>query len=180
MVGVGFDIDHTLVIDNKLERIAMLRMLETIEDRGGTCRNLSGGVEAHRRAIGAPTSAASLASTRPVIETVRSRTRHRASRSCGMPIGFEPSHSIWSTASSFRFRERARCCENLRSRGIRTAVLSNGWNPLQIRKAGTGRVSTASLIASADIGVQKPQVQAFDALVDALGTKARTHLVRRR
>src|SRR5581483_7646762 len=33
--GVGFDIDHTIAIDNKLERVAFLRLLETIAGDGG-------------------------------------------------------------------------------------------------------------------------------------------------
>ena len=32
-VGIGFDIDHTLAIDNRLERVAFLRLLEAILER---------------------------------------------------------------------------------------------------------------------------------------------------
>ena len=34
-IGVGFDLDHTIAIDNKLERVAFMRILETILDDGG-------------------------------------------------------------------------------------------------------------------------------------------------
>ncbi|HKU81411.1 MAG TPA: hypothetical protein VJP76_04500, partial [Candidatus Tumulicola sp.] len=34
-IAVGFDIDHTIAIDNKLERVALLRLLEGIVDAGG-------------------------------------------------------------------------------------------------------------------------------------------------
>ena len=33
--GIGFDIDHTIAIDNKLERVAFLRLLEIVIDDGG-------------------------------------------------------------------------------------------------------------------------------------------------
>jgi HAD superfamily hydrolase (TIGR01509 family) len=165
VVGVGFDIDHTLVIDNKLERIAMLQMLETIQDRGGTCGNL---VEESRRID--ELLARQRAGEFTIDEAVYAFVRER---------GIEP---------DVRYAERFRTIaldmvdrvviplpgaremlQNLQRSGIRTAVLSNGWNPLQILKARRAGFD-GTVIASADIGVQKPQPQAFEALVDALGT----------
>src|SRR6185312_2434773 len=35
VAGIGFDLDHTLAIDNKLERVAFLRLLEDVERAGG-------------------------------------------------------------------------------------------------------------------------------------------------
>ncbi|MEO6836662.1 MAG: hypothetical protein ABI231_12265, partial [Candidatus Tumulicola sp.] len=35
VTGVGFDIDHTIAIDNKLERVAFLRLLELVAADGG-------------------------------------------------------------------------------------------------------------------------------------------------
>lgn len=165
VVGVGFDIDHTLVIDNKLERIAMLQMLETIQEEGGKCRNL---VEESRRID--ELLARQRAGEFTIEEAVYVFVRER---------GIEP---------NVRYAERFRTIaldlvdrvvvplpgaremlRELRRRGVRTAVLSNGWNPLQIRKAQRAGFD-GTVIASADIGVQKPQARAFDALVDALGT----------
>ena len=64
-----------------------------------------------------------------------------------------------------------RTLDELERRGIPRGVLSNGWNPLQVlkaRRAGfNGRV-----IASADLGVQKPNPRAFAALTEALGVPA--------
>src|SRR5579875_1188312 len=37
-VGIGFDLDHTLLIDNHLERLAFLRLLELVVDHGGRLR----------------------------------------------------------------------------------------------------------------------------------------------
>ncbi|HXO17217.1 MAG TPA: hypothetical protein VN909_03525, partial [Candidatus Dormibacteraeota bacterium] len=33
--GIGFDLDHTLAIDNRLERVALLRLLEVVLTEGG-------------------------------------------------------------------------------------------------------------------------------------------------
>ncbi len=33
--GIGFDLDHTLAIDNQLERVAFLRLLEILLSEGG-------------------------------------------------------------------------------------------------------------------------------------------------
>jgi putative hydrolase of the HAD superfamily len=64
----------------------------------------------------------------------------------------------------------------LRARGIALAVLSNGWNPLQIHKARRAGFE-GPVLASADLGVQKPDRRAFAALVDLLGTEGDTWYV---
>jgi HAD superfamily hydrolase (TIGR01509 family) len=169
VVGVGFDIDHTLVIDNKLERIAMLQMLDAIQKAGGSCGNL---VEESRRID--ELLARQRAGEFTIDEAVNVFVRER---------GIEPDGSY-----AERFRTIAldlvdrvvvplpgasEMLRELERHGVRTAVLSNGWNPLQIRKAQRAGFD-GTVIASADIGVQKPQAPAFDALVEALGT-AREH-----
>jgi HAD superfamily hydrolase (TIGR01509 family) len=55
----------------------------------------------------------------------------------------------------------------LRRRGVPMAMLTNGWSPLQQRKAA--RVAfDGPIVVSADIGVQKPEPAAFEALARAL------------
>ena len=57
----------------------------------------------------------------------------------------------------------------LRERGIVVAILSNGWNPLQARKAQ--RVGfRGSVLVSTEIGEQKPARRAFETLLRTLGT----------
>jgi HAD superfamily hydrolase (TIGR01509 family) len=165
VVGVGFDIDHTLVIDNKLERIAMLQMLESIEKDGGTCRNL---VEESRRIdeLLARQRAGEFTIDEAVDEFVRA---HGVAPTSAYPerfraIALDMVDRVVVPLPGARNMLRA-----LEQRGIRTAVLSNGWNPLQIRKAQRAGFD-GNVIASADIGIQKPKAQAFDALVEALGT----------
>jgi putative hydrolase of the HAD superfamily len=59
----------------------------------------------------------------------------------------------------------------LARRDVAVCVLSNGWNPLQTlkaRRAGFG----GDVLASADLGVRKPDPAAFDALAAHLGVPA--------
>src|SRR5579883_935033 len=57
--------------------------------------------------------------------------------------------------------------DGLSARGIRYAILTNGWSPLQERKAK--RVGfDGPVLVSASIGVQKPERVAFELLAQAL------------
>jgi len=167
-IGVGFDIDHTLAIDNKLERVAFLHLLEHVVESGG-------------HFVG------TLAEESDWVDALLARQRGGACSIDDAVRGFCADHGV-AQADAFveRFRAIAieiapsfvvalpgakRTIEALRERGVAVAVLSNGWSPLQqikARHAGfEGRV-----IASADLGVQKPHRQAFEALLEALGTRA--------
>ena len=168
IAGVGFDIDHTIAIDNKLERVAFMRILETILDDGG-------------HALG------TLAQESDRIDTLLAQQRggmfsiEDAVRTFVRERGVPPRDAYVE-----RFRTMAiemvdqfvipllgakRTFDALRARGVRVAVLSNGWNPLQIRKAQRAGFE-GPVLASADVGAQKPAAPAFEALLDALGTAA--------
>lgn len=56
----------------------------------------------------------------------------------------------------------------LRSREVPVAILTNGWSPLQQRKAERVEFEGA-VVVSSDLGIQKPEPQAFEALADVLG-----------
>ncbi|MDQ2871516.1 MAG: HAD family hydrolase [Candidatus Eremiobacteraeota bacterium] len=56
----------------------------------------------------------------------------------------------------------------LRELHVPYALLTNGWSPLQQRKAACIGFD-GPVIASADIGVQKPDADAFEALAQTLG-----------
>ncbi len=62
--------------------------------------------------------------------------------------------------------------EALRERKIAVAVLSNGWNPLQARKAERAGFRGPILVSS-EIGERKPAPAAFQMLVRTLGTDLR-------
>jgi putative hydrolase of the HAD superfamily len=168
IVGVGFDIDHTIAIDNKLERVAFMRILETILDDGGY-------------ALG------TLAQESDRIDTLLAQQRggmfsiEDAVRTFALERGVAPRDAYVE-----RFRTMAiemvdqfvipllgakRTFVALREHGVRVAVLSNGWNPLQVRKAQRAGFE-GPVLASADVGAQKPAARAFEALLDALGTAA--------
>ena len=168
MTGVGFDIDHTLAIDNKLERVAFMHLLEIVERRGG---RVLGTLDEESDRIDELLKQ-QRAGAFSIAEAVDRYVRER---------GLEPSEEYVN-----RFRQMAvamvdefvvplpgvgKTLKALRERGVLVAVLSNGWNPLQVLKAQRAGFD-GPVVASADIGTQKPSPQAFEALLSALGTPA--------
>lgn len=170
--GVGFDLDHTLAIDNRLERVAFLRLLEIVLREGG-------------RALG------TLGDEIEAIDDVLRRQRagdfsiDEAVRRFVAQRGVEPTQ--WHADT---FRDTAvtmvdafvvplpgieRTLDALRERKIATAILSNGWNPLQQRKAERAGFRGPVLVSS-EIGEQKPSPRAFKALEDALDCAPRDTL----
>jgi FMN phosphatase YigB (HAD superfamily) len=63
------------------------------------------------------------------------------------------------------------CFEHLRARAVPHAILTNGWAPLQQRKAARIGFGGA-VLASSEIGSQKPDAAAFAALAGTLGCAA--------
>ena len=167
--GVGFDIDHTIAIDNKLERVAFLRLLEAILADGGRALGSLNDEIAHIDAL--------LAEQRQGAFTIDEAVRRFAAER-----GVAP-HEAYAE----RFRTMAvemvpqfviplpgarRAFDELCQRGVAIAVLSNGWNPLQIAKARRAGFD-GPVLASGDLGVQKPGARAFGALLQTLGTEPR-------
>ncbi len=170
--GIGFDLDHTLAIDNRLERVAFLRLLEAILAEGG-------------RAIGTLTNE---------IENIDDllANQRRGDFSIDEAVRrFVAAHAVAPTETHVDWFRRTAVAmvddfvvplpgveptlRALSARGIATAVLTNGWNPLQLRKAERAGFR-GTILVSSEIGVQKPAVAAFDALVHVLGTQARETL----
>lgn len=164
VAGIGFDLDHTLAIDNRLERVALLRLLETVLLRGG-------------RTLG------TLADEIEAIDDLLARQRagefsiDEAVSQFVVAHGLEPEETFVAA-----FRERAvemvdefvvplpgvpATIAELRRRGIAVAVLTNGWNPLQRRKARQAGFSGLVLVSS-EIGERKPQPAAFERLIAEL------------
>jgi HAD superfamily hydrolase (TIGR01509 family) len=164
--GIGFDLDHTLAIDNRLERVAFLHLLEVVLGEGG-------------RTVG------TLADEIDSIDELLARQRRGdfsievAVRQFVTDRDLEPAESHVE-----RFRRSAvemvdeflvtlpdvrSTLAALRERGIAVAVLSNGWNPLQMRKAEVAGFRGPILVSS-EIGEQKPAPRAFETLLRTLGT----------
>ena len=165
--GVGFDLDHTLMIDNKLERVAFLRLLEFLLEIGGRALgsifdegNRIDALLAEQRsgAFSIDAAVARFVAERGVEPAPEHAERFRA-MACEMVAQFVvPLPGVRATLAA------------LRRRGIAVAVLSNGWNPLQVLKAQRAGFE-GPVIASADVGQQKPGARAFEALMRALGTR---------
>jgi HAD superfamily hydrolase (TIGR01509 family) len=165
--GIGFDLDHTLAIDNRLERIAFLRLLELLLARGGT-------------AIG------TLADEIAAIDDLLTHQRRGefsiddAVRRFVRTHGIEPADddAQWFRRTSVEMVDALvvplpgvpETLQGLRDRGIATAVLTNGWNPMQRRKAERVGFS-GTILVSSEIGVQKPAPASFQALLESLGTR---------
>jgi HAD superfamily hydrolase (TIGR01509 family) len=168
LAGVGFDLDHTLAIDNKLERVAFLHLLGFLLERGGramgTLADESDRIDdllAHQRsgAFSIDDAVRRFTMERGVVPSDEYVERFRALALEMAPAFVIPLPGVRRTVAT------------LRERGVAVAVLSNGWNPLQEIKAKLAGFEGV-VLASADIGVQKPDPRTFAALLEALGTAA--------
>ncbi len=164
--AVGFDIDHTLCIDNKLERVAFLHLLDRVIDEGGIARGSLAQESDHIDEL----LVLARSGNGTIEEAVRRFVRERGVEPADEHVaGFK--RMALAMADSFIVPDphARKTIEALQQRGIRVAVLSNGWNPLQISKARLAGFGGA-VLASADLGVQKPNPAAFAALAQELGT----------
>jgi len=165
--GIGFDLDHTLAIDNRLERVAFLRLLEVLLSEGGeSIGTLADEIESidqllafqRRGAFSIDEAVRRFVSERriePVDRYVESFRRSAVEMVDEFVIalpGVKPMLGV------------------LRERGISVAILSNGWNPLQLRKAEQAGFAGGPVLVSSEIGEQKPAQRAFEVLLGALGT----------
>ena len=163
--AVGFDIDHTLCIDNKLERVVFLHLLDRIVLEGG--RPL--GSQARESERIDDLLAFSRGGGCTIEEAVRRFVDERGVKARDEHVaGFK--RMALAMAESFVVPDpfARSTVATLESMGVRLAVLSNGWNPLQevkARRAGFG----GPVLASAELGHQKPHPAAFAELTRELG-----------
>jgi FMN phosphatase YigB (HAD superfamily) len=162
MTAVGFDFDHTLGVDNGLERRALYAFAAELghpldPDDAGWRRRTEGLLSRFR--MGAMTMDATIerfAADLGVQRADPARWRE---------------HCYALVDELVRPVERAReILVKLRGRGIATAILTNGWSPLQQRKIARALEDDAPprILVSDELGAVKPERAAFDALVDAL------------
>src|SRR5579884_895395 len=163
--AVGFDFDHTLGIDNKLERVAFLHLLDGACVQGGRCLGtLAEEIE---------TIDALLADQRAghctIEEAVEGFMRDRGAPDPRSAVDEYKRLCVDMVAVFVIPQPDARdVLLQLRRRGIPTGILTNGWSPLQQEKAR--RVDfDGPVLVSADLGIQKPELAAFQALAHALG-----------
>lgn len=168
-LGVGFDFDHTLGIDNKLERVAFLRLLELLISAGGKAIGTLDEESKHIDDLLAAQRSGACSIDAAVERFAHARLPH------------SDVHSYVQTYKAIAMESvdyfvvplpGARALmQRLRQRGISLAILTNGWSPLQERKAA--RIGfDGPVLVSERVGAQKPDRAAFDALVRALGVPA--------
>ncbi|MBV9055208.1 MAG: HAD family hydrolase [Candidatus Eremiobacteraeota bacterium] len=166
ITGIGFDLDHTLAIDNTLERVAFERLLEAVLAQGGrTCGTLTDELDAidellrHQRRgdFSVDDAVRRFVSTHGVTPEQRHVAAFRETALGLIDDLVIPLPNVRSTL------------EALGERGIAMAVLTNGWNPMQVRKARRAGFAGPVLVSS-EIGVQKPAAAAFETLLRTLGS----------
>lgn len=164
-VGVGFDIDHTLCIDNKLERVAFLHLLEQIGTEGGAALgSLAEETENIDRLLAFQRSGGCTIDE-AVKRFVEERGAGAHERFC---TGFRRMAKALAETFIVPDPDAKATIDELARSGVALGVLSNGWNPLQVTKARRAGF-TGKVLASGDLGVQKPHPAAFRALADELG-----------
>ncbi|GAC1540653.1 MAG: hypothetical protein NVS3B16_03030 [Vulcanimicrobiaceae bacterium] len=160
-IAVGLDFDHTLGIDNKLERTVALEMLSELALGKGIAYD----------------AAEAETAIDDVLEHSRSADTAIDIAIAGFLERFAPSGSATlDTATDFRDNVVARAPSHivaqpgadallaaLDAQGIRYAILTNGWSPLQEEKARLIGFR-GSVFVSERIGARKPDRGAFDFL----------------
>ncbi len=166
MIAVGFDFDHTLGIDNGLERKAVMAVLaesgvlvdpDEVNDR----------IEAWLRAFRAGDE---IGFVQKLVDFIALRGGHIKAGHPDDVLACFRFHALKLVPDLVQPLPGALdLLAALNERGIPVAVLTNGWSPLQEHKLAkigyTGRI----LVSNA-IGCEKPNAAAFELLAEKLAT----------
>lgn len=165
-IAVGFDFDHTLAIDNRLERTALVDLASEL--------GVTIGANDMARLAQIDTLLQEMRMDKLTIEQTVARfvdsigkdhTSDRLTeRFKEICYALVPHHVVAVTGAN-------ELLARLSSRGIRYAVLTNGWSPLQEKKAEAIRFDGPILVSGA-VGVAKPSGEAFALLADLFPTDA--------
>jgi HAD superfamily hydrolase (TIGR01549 family) len=161
-IAVGFDFDHTLGLDHKLERTAFMTTVRELCARSG-------------RSLDEESATAS------IDEQISYYRAGKCSLSRAFEEAFEATMQRMSPDGAFaRFQSIAmdlsaahvkaipgvdHLLARLDGAHVPYAILTNGWNPLQQRKADLIGFSKPVFVSD-DIGVRKPSIHAFNILKD--------------
>jgi 5'-nucleotidase len=165
-IAVGFDFDHTLGVDNALERKAFYAFAEEL----GYPLDPHDGVW--------PTRIEELLTEFRAGEITLERMVARFGDALAVR-GADPDR--WRALCYalvdplVRPIDGAReLLDGLRARGIPLAILTNGWSPLQQKKVerALGPGAVEEILVSDQVGAVKPAAAAFVALIEALGVPA--------
>jgi HAD superfamily hydrolase (TIGR01509 family) len=170
--AVGFDFDHTLGFDHRLERTVALELGRDFassrhapfDDAGGAAFDVA---IARYRGGGAPFVPAMTQYFRGALAAA-----HPSEEDVAALIGALKVESLRRAPEFVRAGPGvAETLAAVAAMGLPTAILTNGWNPLQQEKArliGFG----GTVLASDAIGARKPEPEAFALLARALGAPA--------
>ncbi len=164
LVAVGFDFDHTLGIDNNLERVAFLRLLADVCAGGGEpLGTLASEIDRIDTLLRVQRSG-----RYSIEETVERFARERGARDPGAyPERYKRLALRGAEAFVVPVPGLGSALAALRCDEVAVAVLTNGWSPLQERKAALAGFE-GPVVVSGAIGVQKPAKGAFEALARTL------------
>ncbi len=161
-IAFGFDFDHTLGVDNGLEKKAFYRYAAEL----GHALDPAD-AQAWRRLDDVLARARGGAiSIDDAVQEFFAGIAPAASGARWRDICFELVPELVRPLEGARELLRA-----LRARGVPLAVLTNGWTPLQQRKIvqALGADAPPTILVSDELGALKPDPAAFAALVGALG-----------
>jgi HAD superfamily hydrolase (TIGR01549 family) len=163
--AVGFDFDHTLGLDNGLETTAYLRLGaelgHAISERDTPQGAFIADVLARFRAGAISLDAAvdEFSAHLGIAPAPHIAQRYRT-------ICYELVDELVTPIDGAREIIAA-----LTERGVPTAILTNGWSPLQALKVARALAYSGPVLVSDELGVLKPAAAAFGKLVDVLGVQ---------
>lgn len=163
--AVGFDFDHTLGFDNKLERLAWLRLIDAVVEDGGTAPRgdavtMIDAVLAHQRSGAQSIDDAVSAFVAPLLAVGQDPRLYPA---LYRDLVLQMADDLVKPAPG-----AVELLRGLTAARIPVAILTNGWSPLQQRKAQLIHFEGPVLVSD-QIGKQKPDPVAFAALSACFG-----------
>jgi HAD superfamily hydrolase (TIGR01509 family) len=168
-LAVAFDFDHTLGIDNKLERTVGVEMLERLAMEGGCGFDADEATAAMEAALaafrGGPIS---------LEEALRAQFERVACRGADFDAAIAQfRETVCQRAPDFieALPGARELLEALDEASIPHAILTNGWSPLQEEKARLVGFDGAVFVSDV-LGAWKPAKAAFQTLVEHFGVSA--------
>jgi len=163
VIALGFDFDHTLGLDNKLERTVGAEILVDLANDAGAPYDESSADAAMVEALGEYRSGAislsralaGAARRAPGVAAPLFEERFRAEVFARAPSFVTPLPGVHAM-----FAELA-------ALGVSTAIFTNGWSPLQEAKARAIGYDGTVIVSDA-VGIRKPDRAAFVMLANAL------------
>ena len=161
--AVGLDFDHTLGLDNGLEITAYYRLAaelgHAISERDTAWRAFTDALLARFRAASINLDEAVDIFVERLGRTPRAHDAQRYREICyglvdNLVTPIDGARDLLSA---------------LAERSIPSAILTNGWNPLQRLKIARALAYTGPILVSDDFGILKPDAAIFGKLVDVLG-----------